>query len=370
MSGAASRLGPVLRAVWPLRVPLLILLVITAVDLATGQDTIFYPFLILCPALATLSATPRGVIVLGALCLPARYLLSRYDHDEEPMTSTVFVINTVVFVAAIGLCAYQAAVRIRRENTLADVTSVALAAQEALLPALPQTVGAVRISMRYFAAAAEARIGGDLYAAMDTEFGTRVLIGDVCGKGLGAVRTASIVLGAFREAALDHKGLDAVARQADASVARFSDTGDFVTALLVEVHPTHLNLLHRGHVAPIVVGPSGVRDLDPPAPGLPLGLGHLAGEAEGHWTVTFDQGEVLVLVTDGVLEARDARGEFYPLHDRLDVLMRRSASGRPWSQAELDRAADRIGADLLGHGHGKGREDDAVVLLVTRYLPD
>ncbi|MFJ9519350.1 PP2C family protein-serine/threonine phosphatase [Kitasatospora sp. NPDC101801] len=353
----------------PVRLPLLILLVVAVADVGTGQDTVFYPFLILCPALAALTATPRAVVLVGLVCFPVRYLLSRYDHPEEPLTSSVFLANSAVFLVAIVLCAYQARLRIRRETTLADVTSVALAAQEVLLPTLPSTVGGVRISMRYFAAAAEARIGGDLYAAVDTPFGTRILIADVCGKGLGAVRTASLVLSAFREAALDDPDLATVAHRADTNVSRFSDDGDFVTALLVEVHPTHLALLHRGHVAPILVGPSGVRDLDPPAPGLPLGLGQLGPEADTPWTTAFHPGEVLVLVTDGVLEARDANGAFYPLHDRLGVLMDPPDPDHAWGQGNLDRAADRIGADLLGHAHGKARNDDAVVMLITRTGP-
>lgn len=353
------------RAAAPLRLPLLVLAVIAGTDVLTGRDTVFYPFLILCPALAALTATPRGVVVVGAVCLPVRLILYRYDHPNELITSTVFVVNTVVFLVAIALCAYQAQVRLRRETTLAHVTSVALAAQEVLLPTLPGTVGSVRIGMRYFAAAAEARIGGDLYAAVDTPFGTRILIGDVCGKGLGAVRTASIVLNAFREAAVDHAQLETVADRVDVNVTRFGEGGEFVTALLVEVHDDHLVLLHRGHVAPIVVGPTGVRDLEPPEPGTPLGLG-LPGDDGKAWSVPFRPGEVLVLVTDGVLEARNAEGEFYPLHDRLAVLLTPSPPELAWGTADLERAVDRIGADLLGHAHGKARDDDAVVMLVTR----
>jgi hypothetical protein len=170
-------------------VPLAMLTAVTGLDLATGRDTVFFPFLILCPALAAVNGSPRSVLVFGMLVLPLRYALAAYDNQVSSVRAEYFQTNTGVFIAATVLCAWVARIRIRRERTLAEVTSVAMAAQEALLPPLPDRVGSIRVGMRYFGAAAEARIGGDLYAAVETPYGTRVLIGDVSGHGLGAVRT-------------------------------------------------------------------------------------------------------------------------------------------------------------------------------------
>lgn len=72
----------------------------------------------------------------------------------------------------------------RRERVLAAVRSVAEAAQHALLTPIPETVGPFRVAVRYSAAAAEARIGGDLYALVSTPYGVRLIVGDVRGKGL------------------------------------------------------------------------------------------------------------------------------------------------------------------------------------------
>ncbi|MGW7204203.1 PP2C family protein-serine/threonine phosphatase [Streptomyces sp. NPDC054837] len=68
-----------------------------------------------------------------------------------------------------------------------------------------------------------------------------------------------------------------------------------------------------GHEPPLVVGPDGVRHL-PPAEALPLGLGELAGGGPPPvLRVPLAPGETMLLTTDGVTEARDPGGLFYPL---------------------------------------------------------
>src|SRR6202044_1900871 len=68
---------------------------------------------------------------------------------------------------------------------IANVASVAEAAQRAVLRPLPEQLGPLKLGVVYLAAAAEARVGGDLYEVTHTEnHGIRLIIGDVRGKGL------------------------------------------------------------------------------------------------------------------------------------------------------------------------------------------
>ena len=85
-----------------------------------------------------------------------------------------------------------------QSERLAGVTLVADAAQRAILAPPPPRLGPVHLTARYHAAAAEAKIGGDLYEVVAGPASTRLLVGDVRGKGLKAVRTATVVLGEFR----------------------------------------------------------------------------------------------------------------------------------------------------------------------------
>ncbi|MEU0939693.1 PP2C family protein-serine/threonine phosphatase [Embleya sp. NPDC005971] len=344
--------------------PVSILVVVTTVDLATGSSTVYYPFLLLAPTLAAATARPLAILVIGCVSLPLRYWLASQDGYLGPEYSNLFQVSTWMYVMATALAIYLSAARIHHERALVAVSEVAVAAQRAILLPPSDDLGGVRLAVRYFAVAEEAELGGDLYIALDTPFGVRVIIGDVLGKGLGAVRTAAITIGAFREAAYDEPELGTVARRIDTSVARNAPER-FVTALLVEVRPEHVAFTHRGHEEPVAIRADGaVHVLEPPEPGLPLGLGDLDPEPPRPWVVPFREGDLLLLMTDGFADARDTSGRHYPLVERIRALF---GEGRVTADPVL--AVERLGDDLVRHIGVLRLADDALVLALAR-APD
>src|ERR1700709_19730 len=99
-----------------------------------------------------------------------------------------------------------------------------------------------------------------------------MIIGDVRGKGLDAVRLASIVLGSYPHVAYERADLRTGGADLDRAVARSVGDEDFVTAALVEERGGTLTIVNCGHPAP----PLRLREegipLEPPAPAPPLGL--------------------------------------------------------------------------------------------------
>jgi len=79
-----------------------------------------------------------------------------------------------------------------------------------------------------------------------TPHGLRVLVGDVKGKGLEAVRVAAAVLGSFRESAFVSVSLRDLAAELDEGASRHLGDEDFVTAVLVE----------RAHAVPFARSPT------------------------------------------------------------------------------------------------------------------
>ncbi|WP_048820495.1 PP2C family protein-serine/threonine phosphatase, partial [Streptomyces ipomoeae] len=73
-----------------------------------------------------------------------------------------------------------------------------------------------------------------------------------------------------------------------------------------------VDVINFGHEPPLLVSADSVRPL-PLREGLPLGLGDLAPRTRGTCTVRLAPDESLLLVTDGVTEARDGSGAFFPL---------------------------------------------------------
>ncbi|MFJ4983102.1 PP2C family protein-serine/threonine phosphatase [Streptomyces sp. NPDC088732] len=342
--------------------PLLLIIGISLSDWLSGPQIYLAPMMVMAPALASVSTTWRRTLGVGAAGLVAQLALLPYDEVRLPDTGTLLRAQLVAYVVVSLFGTYIAWRYEQGRRVFAAVHSVAEAAQRALLLPPGPVVGDLRLAVRYVSAADTAQIGGDLYTVVETPHGVRALIGDVRGKGLDAVQTASVTLGSFREAAYDEETLTRVAQRVDASVARHMAPGEFTTALFLQFNdPGQVGLLHYGHVPPLRVAPDGtVTSLDPPDPWVPLGLSQFAtGLPPRPWQETLGPDDVLVLCTDGVIEARSvADGSFYPLAERAARLAADSAG-------DLEAAVERLYADLLRHTGG-GLSDDALLMLVAR----
>ncbi|MFC5909520.1 PP2C family protein-serine/threonine phosphatase [Streptacidiphilus monticola] len=343
---------------WVRFLPILgVMAVVAVLDLVGGRDTYLAPLVFLVPPLAALLLYPLEVLLAGSLGMLLLVVLTRYDGLQETNDLRLYY-GTLIGYGALALAATLIShLRILRARQLVAVSTVAEAAQLALLRPPEPVVGCVRVAVRYVSAAEAAQIGGDLYSVLETPFGTRVIIGDVRGKGLPAVRTAGAVLGAFREAAYDEEDLAAVAARLDRSTVRHAEEGEFVTALLVEFRaPGEVRFVHCGHVAALRLGPDGkVRELDPPDPWVPLGLAGLAEGGPKVWTAALAEDDLLVLCTDGVVEARGKgrnRALFYPLTERV------ARFGAAFTPETLVRT---VHADLLRWTGGPLRDDAALM---------
>jgi serine phosphatase RsbU (regulator of sigma subunit) len=236
---------------------------------------------------------------------------------------------------------------------LADVQLVANAAQRAILAPVPSRLGPIALAGRYVSASAEALVGGDLYEIIQRDDAVRLLIGDVRGKGLTAVRTATIVLGEFRAAAADLADIGDVAVQIDRRLRPYLGDEDFATALVAEIDfDGRYSIASCGHPPPIVVRGGALSELALES-SLPLGLGAQPTVAHGRLEV----GDRILLYTDGVIEARDEHRDFVDLFRLAERL----------AHGPLDLALDGI-LDSLHRAVGRELGDD-VALLAAEYDP-
>jgi serine phosphatase RsbU (regulator of sigma subunit) len=95
--------------------------------------------------------------------------------------------------------------------------------------------------------------------------------------------------------------------------------------------------------------------VDVPAPALPLRLMSLGDTSGAERTVPLQPGDALLLYTDGVTEARDARREFYPLEERVAEVAARAGG----TDGDL---LDRLRDDLVRYV-GAPLDDDAALVL-------
>ncbi|MFJ4985905.1 PP2C family protein-serine/threonine phosphatase [Streptomyces sp. NPDC088732] len=364
---AFRALGPGLRRRLPLVVAAVALLVIVLMGLLVPMSVHLSSLLVAVPALTATLYSALATIHMTVLACAGAVAVDVHDGLGHSLILPIHVLDLLV-VCGLVLVFWRARDSDRR--TLRAVRSVAETAQRALLRPLPCRVGCVDMATAYRSAAAHARIGGDLYAAERVDGAVRLLIADVRGKGLAAVDDAAAVLGAFREAAHRDMFLKGVAIALEASVARhFGQVGErdaqagerFVTALVLEI-PDNLpvvRVISCGHPQPMFARGHDVDLLDLTHPAPPLGVAN-TGQDYRVDTFVFEVGDLLLLHTDGLLEARDRAGVFYPALDRFASL---SKSGAP------DNVIERLLDDVTGYAGGR-LDDDVALVAVRRRCAD
>ncbi len=294
---------------------------------------------------ASLMTTARRTAYVAVAAVACGFLAHLW-HDD---TGTFDWLARVFLCALLGLVGVQgAALHERREGRLERMTVIAETAQRAVLRSIPTAIGSVGLSARYVSATAEALVGGDLYEVAATPYGVRVIVGDVRGKGLEAVQTAAAVLGAFRAAAFTEPDLAALSRTIDETLRRFMGDEEFVTAIVGEFRGDTVTLANCGHHPPLLVHDRAVSEVDTGEPTVPLGMGSNPGVTEHAWPL----GARMLFYTDGLVEARDRSGEFFPLDEFAAEI----------GDGTLEEALDRLVEHLLGYAGHRMNDDLALVL--------
>ncbi|MEU6108815.1 PP2C family protein-serine/threonine phosphatase [Streptomyces albidoflavus] len=345
-------------------VPIVWIVAVTVVDVLAPPHIHLGPLLVAAPALTPSFGGPRTVGAVAALAVIAQTVIGVVRDPAELFSANHEAQIIALILVGVSLVVF-CVLRDRRAKELEQVRYVSEAAQRVVLPPLPRRLGPLRTASLYLAAEAEAQIGGDLYAAVRTASGTRLIIGDVRGKGMPAVHEAALLLGAFRVTAHRREDLRELVADLDRSVrwdlAQPGGTGEdeetFVTATVLDLpdRDGQVRMVSCGHPPPIVVRDGRATTVTARHPSPPLGLGGLADTRHHVHAFAFEPGDLLLLYTDGVTEARDPAGTFYPLAERVTG----------WRETDPDAFLRRFRADLLAYAGGH-LDDDAAMIVVGR----
>ena len=349
-----------------LLIPVALIVLITLADVVTPTDIALSPTLAIAPAITASFEGPRATAAIGALTVAAQAFVG-WEHDL--LLSRRILVPMVALAILSSVVVFFCVARERQRRQLAQVRTVAEAAQHVLLWPLPTRLGPLQLACLYQAAEAEAEIGGDLYAAARTDSAARVMIGDVRGKGLPALGEAALLLGAFREAAHQHASLPRLAAALERSIARYladfepeDEAGErFVTALLLEIPDEEpvVRITSCGHLAPMLLGPNATVTVPNLHPTPPLGIGLTDPDDHTLDVLPFGPGDTLLLYTDGIIEARDQHGAFYPLAERA----------AEWADHSLKALLHHIQRDLIAHTGGSLGDDVALIAIRRTPIP-
>ncbi|WP_418961021.1 SpoIIE family protein phosphatase [Streptomyces tritici] len=274
----------------------------------------------------------RGT-VLGAVTVTRLRSRERFDEQDRVLVDEVVA---------------RAALNIDNARMYTTQREAALTLQRSLTnSALPRDTG-LELTGRYLPAS-DHDVGGDWYDVISLPNGrTGLVIGDVMGHGIHAAAVMGQLRTAVRTLARHDIPPEAMLRSLDDVVADLGE--DEMATCVYAVHDPATGrcvIARAGHPPPAVVTPGGdIAFLDGP-PGTPLGTG---GRAFGAEEVALPPGSLLVLYTDGLIEARDRD---------LDQGLAELALALRGLDRPLDEVCDGILARLLPCP----AQDDVAVLL-------
>jgi phosphoserine phosphatase len=266
----------------------------------------------------------------------------------------------------IQLLADQAGVAIQRWGLQQEALSsqylrhemeLARRVQQAMLPkAAPKIAG---LDAAGWTRAASAT-GGDCYDLWKTSDGRLgVFVGDATGHGLGPAMVVSQARTLIRGMCDLRRDPRDLLECANARLAEDLNPGTFVTALVAFVSQDGtVSWCSAGH-GPLIVRASGereLRELEAPAP--PLGVVH-EFHAQLVEPIRLEPGGQLVVVSDGVFDARSVDGEMFDV-SRLRALLDRTRGIAPSTVLE------ELKRELSAWEAGREPDDDQTVVLVAR----
>jgi phosphoserine phosphatase RsbU/P len=236
--------------------------------------------------------------------------------------------------------------------------------QRSLLPAALPTVDGIEFGAAYNPVGEGIEVGGDFYDVFEHRDGEWiVVIGDVMGKGVEAATVTSLARHVLRTAALRSRRPLSMLHVLNQALMRERENSDqpFATVAVGLMQHTYdgarLSLCLGGHPQPVIVRATG----DIEMVGRPGTLMGVADNVEIHEVdIDLAIGDVLVLYTDGVTEAR-ADDAFLGENGLQTLLSKPALRG-----LDASALAEAVQSHTLAYAHGNVRDDIAV--LVTRII--
>ena len=245
---------------------------------------------------------------------------------------------------------------IRTERYEAELRVAREIQERSLLGELPQQAG-WDFAVRNVPAHA---VGGDFFDALILPGDrTCIALGDVCGKGVPAALYMARVLAYFRVVAKIRDTAGEIMSFVNDLLAAEWTEHTFVTATLCIPHRESgkLSFCSAGHTNPYLRH-AGTTDVDavPVGEGLPLGIE--AGMPYESTQIDMSPGDVVVMCTDGVIEAADPKGELFG-EDRLKRVIARH-------DGPAEGLVNEIVSNVRAFAEGRPQADDVTLVVVRR----
>ncbi len=205
-------------------------------------------------------------------------------------------------------------------------------------------------------------VGGDFYDYISMNMNKErfgIVIGDVAGKAMKAAMVAVMSSGMVFSKADEDLPTDQIATRLNRAIYYKTDEIIYTALCLgfIDVKSKEFSFTLAGFCPPLLKSGGALQRLDGIGPRFPLGI--LEDVVYEKRTIQLAPGDVLVLYTDGVTEARDHAKEFYG-HDGLEGLMGKM----DLKHMSARQIKDSIVGDVKKFSGGVPQTDDMTVIVV------
>jgi serine phosphatase RsbU (regulator of sigma subunit) len=268
----------------------------------------------------------------------------------------VDLLQAIANQAGLAIHAARVQAQLASREKLERDLRVARQIQRSLLPAnVPQVVG-LSFAVHYEPAY---QIGGDFYDFIwhdPAHLG--LAVGDVAGKAISAALYMARLTSELRSRAAIARTPARLLRRVNQEIASLGDDGMFATLVycIYDLESRSLVFTNAGHCTPLLRRGDRVFPLQAERAHTPP-LGVTPELEAGEARVQLHSGDMLIMVSDGILEARDARGHEYG----LTRLSRRIRTAR----GNADDVVKQILADIDAHAGEQAQGDDMTILAMA-----
>jgi sigma-B regulation protein RsbU (phosphoserine phosphatase) len=268
----------------------------------------------------------------------------------------VDLLTSIAAQAALAIHATRLQQQVLLKQRLERDLRVARQIQRSLLPAKPPDVVGLEFAVHYEPAY---EIGGDFYDFIwHDKSHMAIAVGDVAGKAISAALYMARLTSELRSRAGLARTPARLLRRVNQEMLQLGDEGMFATLVyaIYDLNTRTLVFTNAGHVVPLLRRDGRVYPLHAErAHVAPIGV--MPQMEIGEARVQLHSGDMLVLTTDGIHEARDAQGNEYGLR-RLSRRIR-SARGTP------DDVVKAILQDVDSHVATGSQGDDITIVAMT-----
>jgi len=206
--------------------------------------------------------------------------------------------------------------------------------------------------------------GGDYFDFIEMDKNQlAVTIGDVSGKGIEAAFYMTFTKGVLHALSEDILSTSEMLTRINNLFLKNAKKGTFISLIfgIIDFNESTFRFSRGGH-NPLLLFSSRtgkLKEYRPSGMGLGMANEELFRKQIKEITIQLSRGDILVLFTDGVVEATDARGRFYG-DERLHSIIKRS------SKLSADKILKALSDDLLRFGQGSEPHDDMTTIVIKK----